>query len=255
LKRGGKGEGRPVPFPELSEVEKRIRERLAGVHPLAPIPIDRLYRPLPPGVDHRPSAFFLLASRSLGMNARDLLPFACSLESLSMAFRALLSLAAFRDDRMPRDPVRRQEEGMSLLVADGLILLAFRFLADLEAEAFRKLPPLLVRWTRDRIGGLHEVPGEGDRLLDTQRSLLTLALKALWSMIENRPARLEKIAEMAERVDALLSSYRDAGTANARQALLVELRDLSYSLPFDRKMIEPLSHYVSLILSTLGPTS
>jgi len=253
--RGKESPNLESPFSELATVKDKVKESLSGVEPLASRQVDQLLQPLPEGFDYLSSSFFILACRSYGLMSKGVLSFACAIEALSMAFKALLSLMDLKETRPSPVQDHRHAEGMTLLLADGLILQSYKFLTELNSKELRLLAPILVGRTREWTGKIDSWENQEEGLVDLQRSLSAMAIQALQLLVENTDDSMKVVKDLAVQTDRLLSKYRNFKDENERRSVVNELEELSRSLLERGKWCLPLCHYISLVGSSLTLTS
>jgi hypothetical protein len=244
-----------ISFPEIATVEERISDGFSLVEPLAVSQVDEIRHPLPEGFDYLPSSFFLLACRSFGIMSKGIISIACSIEALSIAFKAILSLMYPNESQDPHAPGHQHSEGMTLLLADGLILLSHKFLSELDSRELQSIAPLLVKRAREWTGKIDSWGNAEEGLLKIQRSLSKMALEAVHLLVMDTDDSMEVIEDLTIQVDLLLSKYRDSEDKDERGSVIRELEELSRSLSAGEERCLPLCYYVSLISDRLTPTS
>ncbi len=242
-------------FPEITTVEERISDGFSLVEPLAASQVDEIRRPLPEGFDYLPSSFFLLSCRSSGIMSKGVISYACSIEALSIAFKAILSLMYPKETRDLPAQDHQHTEGMTLLLADGLILLSHKFLSELKLRELRSIAPLLVKSAREWTGKIDSWGNAEEGLVKVQRSLSGIALRAVHLLVADTDDSIEVIDDLAVQVDLLLSKYRNSEDKDERGSVVRELEELSRSLSARERWCLPLCYYVSLISDRLTPTS
>lgn len=244
--------------PGLDRAEARVRDVLRDVRPLAAGPLDEVERPLPPGTDHRPAALFLLACEAGGVDPEPVLPFAASIHALDLACRPLARLMGLEDYPPRRSPDdARNDDGLRLLVADGLLIAAHGFLTALEPGAFRALSPLLV----DRLGALTpvlEASGEPARaLVNAQRLLVRMAARGA-ALLPGADSGMEgSIEAVVARVDEALAAWRRAEDDPGRAAAVARLEKSAGKPGGERvkgEVGQARRRYVELVLETLALT-
>ncbi len=246
---------RADPFPELEIVEEKIREGLSEVESLVPRQVDELFRPLPPGTDYQPSYLFLMACRSCGVSSEYTTIFACALRSFALALRTLISLMDRDGMKMTRRSDHEHEEGMTLLVSDGLILMAYNFLADLFSSELRPLVPILVARPGEWIGGIETMRDEREGIAAVQRSMSATAVQAVKELVRDRNESMEWIEHVAAETDRLLSAYRKADGEEDRRTVVEAFAELRDSLRDVGERARPLIRYVSLVCGPLSVIS
>ncbi len=241
-------------YPEFAVPRDTIRKNVSSVAALASEELDSLFRPVPGGIDCIPSAFFLSSCDVLDLKSKGIVPFACSLESLSMSLRALGLLMDRQRKGLAYSHGHKHAEGMNLLLADGLILLSYRFLTDLDNRELPLLAPIIIArgrlWTGQVCGRKKNQHG----MAEAQKVLLDMALQAIKLLSENRGPEWATVEHLALRMEHILSEFRDSGSEEEKSSAVRRLEEVSESLSIKGSNFLPLADYVSLITETLVST-
>jgi len=191
----------------------------------------------------------------MGIESGSVTSIACAIETLSMAFRALIFLTAGGDRTVSASPNQRHEEGMRLLLVDGFIVLSHKFLAELEEKEFRTFAPLLA----EQIGELTDLVHQGEdvdgRIVKVQRSLSDMAVNAAGELAEDDEEMIKELEDLSAGIDYLLTGFRSSETEEDRRAFAVKIAEMSRSLSERGELFAPLVDYVSLVRSALNFTS
>jgi len=241
-------------YPAFAVPRETIRTNVSSVAGLASEQLDRLFRPVPGGVDYMPSAFFLSSCAALDLKSTGIVSFACSLESLSMSLRALGLLMDRQRKGLAYSHDHEHAEGMSLLLADGLILLSYRFLTDLDSRELPLLAPIIIGrgrlWT-GQVCGWEETP---HAMAEAQKVLFHMAIQAITVLSGNGCRQLATVERLALRMEQILAEFRDSGSEEEKSSAVRRLGEVSESLSSRGRSFLPLADYVSFITETLGST-
>jgi hypothetical protein len=246
---------RKASLKELSAVRERIGENLSEVKSLAEHQFHELSSPLPDGFDYFPSSFFLLVCRAMGVESGSAVPIACAMETLSMAFRALIMLTAGGDRNISAEPDHQHEEGMSLLLVDGFIVLSHKFLAELEEKEFRTFAPLLAEHISELTDLIHQGEDISERFVKVQRSLSEMAVNTAVELAEEDDEMIKVIEDLLIRIDHLLTGFRASENEEERKAFEGKFSELSRSFSQRGELFAPIVDYISLVRGGLNVIS